>query len=40
MDPGADVVATRMLIAGVAPPLETIGAVPVTAETPAVADVT
>ena len=35
--PGADVLAARMLSIGVLPPLETIGAVPLTELTPAVA---
>ena len=34
MDPAAEVVAAVMLMAGVVPPLETIGAVPVTEDTP------
>ena len=40
MDPAADVVAARRLIDGLLPPLETIGAEPLTEFTPAVAVVT
>jgi hypothetical protein len=40
MDPAAKVVAARRLIDGLVPPLETIGAEPLTEFTPAVAVVT